>query len=100
MNKILKSLLTLIIIYHFLIFYILKNELNNQFIEIKYCICSSNPLTNTYYICSSNKIQKYLTNIFLSDENLKMFNYNNPLYDIYTFLIPIKFIHSNNRLCF
>ena len=59
MNNLLKYLLILLFIYHNIIFYLLKYTFNNEFKQIKYCICGSNVLTNTYYICSYNKIQKY-----------------------------------------
>ena len=100
MNKIIKLFIIITLIYHLLIFFISEYELNKNFKEIKYCLCRSNPITNTYYICSTNKIQKYFTNMFLSDNILQTFNYNNPLFDIYTSFIPIKFIHDNNSLCF
>lgn len=100
MIKLLKLFTIIVLTYHLLIFYILENELNKSFIQVRYCLCRSNPITNTYYICSTNKIQKYITNMFLSNDILQTFNNNNPLYDIYTFFIPIKFVHDNSRMCF
>ena len=78
-----KRVMMLLLIWHVFIFYmgIYVHPNNNN-----YCICGSNPITSTIYICSKNILGNYLLKIVpgIIREPIVV--------DPYTYIYPLKVI--------
>jgi len=97
-NNFIKKIIISILLWHIIIFYFKNYIFHYEFIKMNYCICGSNPFINTYYICSNNIIQSYISNKLLNWGVIKsstIYNLLNP----YEIIFPMKFIYSNN-ICF
>jgi hypothetical protein len=93
MSYYLKYLIISLLCWHIFIFYVILIILNNEYIDSPFCICGSNPITNTFYICAKNIFSTYLTHL-IPGNVLKPY-----IIDPYTYIFPIKVSYSD-MLCY
>ena len=88
-----KNLIILLLVWHIFIFYAIQTILKNEYTNTTFCICGSNPMTNTFYICTQNILNMYITKL-IPGNVLQPY-----IIDPYTYIQPINVIYSD-MLCY